>query len=105
MIVMAMAEHEGIDHAGIDAQEFDVVIQRLRSEAEVDKDVARLAATPRLDVHGKTEFAHQGLAGWMVTDAPAEVLDIDAIGFPAGCDGELIAVRHYANRDAIEFRN
>src|ERR1700732_2604650 len=55
-------------------------------------------------MHREAELAYQRLAGrFVVADAPAEVLYLDAFHFPARCNSELVAVGHHSNRQSINF--
>src|SRR6185437_12088036 len=84
VIIVTVAEHEGVERARVDPQEIGVVDQSLGREAEIDENLARLGAAPGFDVHRKAELADQRLAGGLVAaDAPAEVLDVDAVRFSA----------------------
>src|SRR6516164_6969840 len=55
-------------------------------------------------MHREPEFAYQRLAGrFVVAYAPAEVLYLDIVHFPAGRNGELVAIDHHPNRQSINF--
>jgi hypothetical protein len=78
MVVMAVAQHQRIEPSGINAQEFQVVDQRLRRVAAVDEDLANLTAALCLDVHREAELADQRLSRRQVGEPPAEAFDVDA---------------------------
>src|SRR6516225_101775 len=106
MIVVTVAQDEGVKRGRIDAYEIGVVDQRVRCEAEIHQDISCFGAAPRLDVHRQSELANQRFAGWLATaDAPAEVLDVDIGDLPAWRHSELIAVDDHAHCDAIDLWN
>src|SRR5882724_669707 len=103
MIVMAVAQHEGVEGRRIDAQKLEVVEQRLRREAEVDKHVPHLGSAPGFDVHRQAEFADDGPARRLVAERPAEALDFDAVDFGAWSDGNLVAVDDRSHEQPIHL--
>src|SRR5208282_1128735 len=44
VIVVAVAEHQGVEFCRIDAEQFEIGVESVRGEAEVDEHVARLIA-------------------------------------------------------------
>src|ERR1700712_3997785 len=105
MIVVPVAEHEGVEVAGLHAQQFQIVVECLRREPEIHQRPAGFLSTPRGGMHGKAKLADHRRARRMIrADAPAEMLDEEALRL-AGLrpDGELVAVRDDPNRDLIEF--
>ena len=51
MIIMSVAEHKGIEFCGVELENGDVVVERLRHLAKIDQNVAQLAPASRLRVH------------------------------------------------------
>jgi hypothetical protein len=45
MIVMAVAQNQGVELRRIDAQKFEIVVERIGGEAEIDEQFAALIAT------------------------------------------------------------
>src|ERR1700746_4125075 len=106
MIVVTVAQHEGIEFARINAHKIDVVDQRPWRKAEIYKDIAYLAATLRLNVHREAELADERIFRRLTAaNAPTEVLDANIGDFPAGRDGELVAVDDHAHCHTIDLRN
>ena len=48
---MTMAQYESIKRGWIDAEEINIIDQRLRREAEIEEDGFGLCSTARLDMH------------------------------------------------------
>src|SRR6266436_4278460 len=104
MIIMTMAQHETIEHRRVDAEEVDVVDQRLGREAEIDEKIPCLRSPSGFDVHREAELADQGSARrFVAADAPAEMLDVNALDLAARGNGELIAVDHNPYRKRINL--
>src|SRR5262249_25975055 len=101
MIIVAVAQHEGVEARRIDAQKFKVVEERVRGEAEIDNQVAHLGATVRFDMHRQAEFADDRPARRLVAERPAEALDLDVLDRGARSDGNLVAVDDRAHEQAI----
>src|ERR1700712_2231394 len=105
MIVVPVAEHEGVEVAGLHAQQFQIVVECLRREPEIHQRPAGFLSTPRSGVHGKAKLAdHRRTWGMIRADAPTEMLNEETLRL-AGLrpDGELVAVRDDPNCDLIEF--
>ncbi len=60
MIVMAVAQNQRIKGRRIKAQQFQIVVERFRRVAEIDKDAPRLRSAERFDVERQSEFADKG---------------------------------------------
>jgi hypothetical protein len=52
MIIVTMAEHEGIYLRWVNAQQIEIVVKRSSSEAEIHEKVSRFAAAGGLGMHG-----------------------------------------------------
>src|SRR6516165_518638 len=100
-----MAEHKCIGSGRINTKQLRVIQKGFRREPEINHDIARLIAAPRLDLHRKAEFADQCSAWRLVAETPAKMLDIKAGQLAAWSDSELIAVDQYPNCDAVELRH
>jgi hypothetical protein len=57
MIIVAVAEHEGVQLMWSNAQQIDIVVDRFSSEAEIHQQVPFLAPALRLRMQGQTELA------------------------------------------------
>ncbi len=66
VIVVTVAQHKCIEGTRLNTEEIDVVDQRIRREAKVNKDISCLGAAPGLNMHRKAELADQRWAGRLV---------------------------------------
>src|ERR1700757_553953 len=106
MIIVPVAQHESVEFGRIDAEQFDIGVDRFRREAEIHECVPRLGAAPSLHVHRQAELADQGPARRLTrADAPAEALDLDVADLRTGSNSELVTVNDHAYRKAIDLGN
>ena len=83
MVVMAVAQHHGVEQRRIDLEDRHVVEQRFRRIAEVDEQMAGLVAALGLRIHGEAPFAVEHRARRRVGMGVAVV----------ALDGQAIALR------------
>ncbi len=106
MIVMAVAQHQGIEAGRVDLQHRHVVEQRLGLIAEIDQDVAHLAPTPGLRVHGQSPLGDQIHARRRVRAQIAAGPPLD--GQPVSLLGrnplDDLIVRYDSHREAVDLR-
>ena len=110
MVVMAVAEHHGVEGRRIDLEDRQVVEQDFRRVAEIDQHIALLGAARRLHVHREAPFAVEhrarrlvghgvaalALDGQAVARLVRHELDDDIVGDDA--HGETVDLRHLAQR-------
>ena len=105
MIVMAVAQHHGIDARRVDLQNRHVVEERLRLVAEIDQDVPNLVAAPRLGVHGQSPLADQLHARRGVLAQIAAGISLDGQSIPLLGRNELdeLVIRYDSHREAVDL--
>ena len=102
MIEVPVADHEGVDLFGVDAQQFDVVEQALRRVAEVEHHGARFARPLRLQKQRKAPFIMQGAA--IVGDG-GRPLALDARDFSGAIEDIGGAIHENADREPVDGGN
>jgi hypothetical protein len=103
VIVVAVREDERIDLGGIHAHQFDVVVERVRGETEIDLDVPRLAAARGLDQQRQPPFVQQ-VPRRGIRRRPGVALHLH-VGELAGRLEEMqVGVGQHPHRQAVHLR-
>src|SRR6266516_2973396 len=107
MIIVAMAEHESINFGGVDLENGDVVVDRLRHIAEINENIAYFAPTLRLSMHGKPPLADEIETRWRVWAQIASWPPLNCQTASLFCRNEFydLSVGDYRNGNAVDFRH
>ena len=104
MVVVAVAQHQRIEGAGVDAEELEVVVERLGGEAEVDEDAARLFPARRLHVQREPPFVLRRLRRRVRRERERNALDFDLADLARALEGVVVGVGHHAHRQPVDLR-
>jgi hypothetical protein len=67
MVIMPVAENQGVKSCRIDFQNCQIVEQNLGRDTEIDEDVANFGLAPTLDVKRNAELSGKIFAWWLIS--------------------------------------
>ena len=106
MVEMAVAQHQGVDASRIDAEDRQIVEQRLRRISEIDENIARSSPRPDCACMARPHSAWSARRpGKVRRRVEARALDLEPIERPRGRERRQPVIDHHPNGQPIDSRD